>query len=237
MALPLPPTYIGANAKDANPKATVAKCGRLVGSDSLAEHFPLISTRSRVGRRKRCRASSCAASSERQFEPVEPRRGAAEQIRLLGRTCRPGQYLAGVPECRVAIGALVDRKIALEHAAAGGGAFDAGLEIRPPGVRQGCGRERPRMPVKIEAADPHPEPAELHADVRAAGERPDGGGPAREHFLPLLRIAPDSERPPDMIEHDRRIGEFLRKRGELVDLRMIEPGIEGEAERREKRES
>src|ERR1700674_1092633 len=113
MALPLPPTYIGANAKDANPKATVAKCGRLVGSDSVAEHFPLISTRSRVGRRKGCRAGSCAASSGRQVAPVEPRRGAAEQIRLLGRTCRPGQNLAGIPERRVAIGALVDRTCVL----------------------------------------------------------------------------------------------------------------------------
>ena len=109
MALPLPPTCFGANAKDANPKATVAKCGRLVGSDSIAEYFPPISTRSRVGRRKRCRASSCAASSGRQVEPVEPRRGAAEQIRLFGRTCRSGQNLARVPVRRVAIGALVHR--------------------------------------------------------------------------------------------------------------------------------
>src|ERR1700693_3566598 len=140
MALPLPPTCFGANAKNANPKATVAKCGRLVGSDSIAEYFPPISTRSRVGRRKRCRASSCAASSGRQVEPVEPRRGAAKQTRLLGRTCASGQNLAGVPERRVAIGALVDRKIALEHAAAGAEAFDAGLEIRAPGVRQGFGR-------------------------------------------------------------------------------------------------
>src|SRR5712692_7646373 len=49
--IPLPPTCFGANAKDANPKATVAKCGRLVGSDSIAVHFPPILTRSRVGHR------------------------------------------------------------------------------------------------------------------------------------------------------------------------------------------
>jgi quinol monooxygenase YgiN len=51
IALPLPPTCIGANAKDANPKATVAKCGRLVGSDSIAVYFPPILARSRVGHR------------------------------------------------------------------------------------------------------------------------------------------------------------------------------------------
>src|SRR5712692_2866795 len=34
------------NSGDANPKATVAKCGRLVGGDSIAAYFPPISTRS-----------------------------------------------------------------------------------------------------------------------------------------------------------------------------------------------
>ncbi len=48
-------------------------------------------------------------SSVGQVEPIEPRRGAAEQIRFLGRTCCPRQNLAGIPERRVAIGALVDR--------------------------------------------------------------------------------------------------------------------------------
>src|SRR5437899_9510675 len=175
-------------------------------------------------------------SSGRQVEPIEPRRGAAEQIRFLGRTCRTRQNLAGTPERRVAIGALVDGEVALEHAAPGAESFDAGLEIRPPGMRQGFGGKRPWLLVKIEPADPHPEPAELHADVLTTGERPDGGGPAREHFRPLRRIGSDSERAADVVEHDRRVRKRLRERRELVDLRMIEPGIEAKPERRKTRE-
>src|SRR5712692_5836678 len=88
-------------------------------------------------------------SSVGQVEPIEPRRGAAEQIRFLGRTCCPRQNLAGIPERRVAIGALVDREVALEHTAPGAESFDAGLEIRPPRMRQGFGSKRPWLLVKI----------------------------------------------------------------------------------------
>src|ERR1051326_3476505 len=145
--------------------------------------------------------------------------------------------LARVPIGRIRVGALVDRKIALEHAAAGAEAFDAGLEIRPERPRQGFRGERTRLFVEIEAADPHAEPAEFNVCVRAARERPDRGGPAGENFVAAPRVAANAERPADVVEHDASVGEFLRERGELVDLRMIEPGVEGEPERGEFRKS
>src|SRR5712692_6584307 len=69
MALPLPPTCFGANAKDANPKATLAKCGRLVGGDSITEHFPPISTWSRVASPVSCSASTRSGQFGYYFGP------------------------------------------------------------------------------------------------------------------------------------------------------------------------
>jgi len=69
MALPLPPTCFGANAKDANPKATVAKCGRPVGGDSITEHFPPISTWSRVASPVSCSASTRSGQFGYYFGP------------------------------------------------------------------------------------------------------------------------------------------------------------------------
>src|SRR6516165_6929291 len=67
-------------------------------------------------------------------EPVEPRRGAGEEIgffRRRGTVCQP---LERVEQHRIAAGTLVDREVAFEHAPAGAETLDAGLDIRPPGI-------------------------------------------------------------------------------------------------------
>src|SRR5262249_49576981 len=148
-----------------------------------------------------------------------------------------GQNLARVPVRRIAVSALVDREVALEHAALGAEAFDAGLEIRPPGICQCLGGERVLVLVEIETADAHAEPPELHVCVRTTRERPDRDRPAREHFRALPPIAADSERAADVVEYDLRLWKRLRERRELVDLGMIKPPVERKAERRKTGES
>src|SRR5258707_7535858 len=65
-------------------------------------------------------------------QPVKPRRGASEKIGLFrcrGAACEP---LERVEQHRIAARTLVDRKVALEHAAVGAEILDAGLDIGPP---------------------------------------------------------------------------------------------------------
>src|ERR1700736_3997171 len=65
-------------------------------------------------------------------EPVKPRCGAGEEIGLFGRRCAAGEPLEGVEQHRIAARALVDRKIAFEHAAVGAEILYASLDIGPP---------------------------------------------------------------------------------------------------------
>src|SRR5258705_10950726 len=67
-------------------------------------------------------------------EPVKPRCGAGEKIGLFrcgGATREPFEC---VEQHRVAAGPLVDREIALEHAAAGAEILDTGIDIGPPRI-------------------------------------------------------------------------------------------------------
>src|SRR6516165_12503500 len=70
------------------------------------------------------RTSAVAAASVGQVEPVEPRRGAPKQVGLFAVACALRQKLAGVPEHGIAVRALVDRKVALEHAPLRGESVD-----------------------------------------------------------------------------------------------------------------
>ncbi len=72
-------------------KATVAKSGRLVGSDSVAERFPPISTRSRVGRRHDI---VMATGSKRDavrwgLWPCHPKSGDADPVSAVTRCGGP----------------------------------------------------------------------------------------------------------------------------------------------------
>jgi hypothetical protein len=67
-------------------------------------------------------------------KPVEPRRGAGEEIGFLGCRGAARQPLERVEQYRIAAGALVDREIALEHAAVHAETFDTGFDIGPLGI-------------------------------------------------------------------------------------------------------
>src|SRR5947208_2094428 len=76
--------------------------------------------------------------------------GAAEHRKLLALGRAGGDALERVPQRRVADAHLLDGVVALEHAAARAEALDAGLEIRPPVVRQlGRGRGRRQRAVVV----------------------------------------------------------------------------------------
>ena len=77
-------------------------------------------------------------------QPVKSRRGAREESGLLGRRGTAREPLERIEQHRVAARALVDGKVALEHAAVGAERLDAGLDIGPPGVRQLTRRRRQR---------------------------------------------------------------------------------------------
>src|SRR6516164_11363768 len=55
-------------------------------------------------------------TSAGHVEAVEPRCSAIEQVGFLGVACALGKKLAGVPGHLIGGGALVDGKVALEHA-------------------------------------------------------------------------------------------------------------------------
>src|SRR3954465_9697007 len=134
------------------------------------------------------------------------------------------QNLAGVPEYRIAVGTLIDREVALEHPARGTERRDARLDVRPPGVRERLRGRGVGELLEAEAANPHAETAELHVNVLALCECFDRLLPAGEDVLVPVRI--DADRPTAMIEHDLRVRKGAREISQLVDLRMIHPGIE-----------
>src|SRR5690348_5354619 len=67
-----------------------------------------------------------------EIQTIEPRRRTAEQIGFFRRAHALCQYFAGVPERLVAVGTLVYREVALEHAACGAELLDASLDIGFP---------------------------------------------------------------------------------------------------------
>jgi hypothetical protein len=84
--------------------------------------------------------------------------------------------------------------------------------------------------MKPEAAHAHAETADLDANVRTCGERFDRCCPGSEHLLALGGIGADADWPADVVEDDPGVREGAGQIGELVDLRVIEPSVEREAE-------
>src|SRR6516162_8986804 len=82
-------------------------------------------TRERARLAQRTRLRQSAPARARSVEAVDPPRGAAEQGALfVGRGAR-GDALECVPQNRITRADLLDRKIALEHAAVGAKQLDA----------------------------------------------------------------------------------------------------------------
>src|SRR6516165_3114067 len=153
----------------------------------------------------------------------------AEQQRLLVRGGAGGEPLERVPISRVAAGKLVDRKVALEHATLGTERGKAGLDIGPPRVGEFLRRGRALAVVKREAVDAHADAAELHIHVRRTCELGDAAPPLGEDFRALVGVPAEPERAAHVIEYDRLVRERPREVDQILELRVIEPGIEHEA--------
>jgi hypothetical protein len=80
--------------------------------------------------------------------------------------------------------------------------------------------------VEIERVYDHRQPVELHIDVRAGRQRLDVGAPARENVAALVR--PNPERAAEMVQHDLHLRAFARHLDQTLDLRVVDPRLEGQ---------
>src|SRR4029077_114671 len=129
--------------------------------------------------------------------------------------------LAGVPKHWVAVGPLVDRKVALKHGARGPERLDAGFKIGTPCRGQRLGGGRLGVPVEIEAANAHAKATELNVDVGTAGQGLDRRLPVGKHLVSLAGIGANANRSTDVIEHDLGVGKRPCETGKFIDLRVI----------------
>src|SRR5215469_14185985 len=143
-----------------------------------------------------------------------------------------GDPLEGIEDHLIAALALVRREIALEHAALRPQSLDAGLDVGPPGGGQLFRGRRSRTFMKIIAEQSHRKPTELHHDVGAFRGFPYRGLPCGEDFVSAVGIAADADHPAAMVKADSRIREGAGKVNEIAKLRMEQPGIETQTERR-----
>src|SRR5262249_7445502 len=140
---------------------------------------------------------------------------------LFGHGIAGGEALEGVPERLVAAAALVDREVALEHAAFGPERLDAGLDIGTPrrGKLLRARGDRPGMHIKAE--ETHAKTAKLHMDIRTAAEFDDPAFPFGEDFVALAGIGADADRAADMVQHDLRLRKGPREIDQLAELSEI----------------
>ena len=134
--------------------------------------------------------------------------------------------LERVPQDAIRRADLVDWEVALEHAALDAEAVDRVQVPLARGLGQLGRGGRLGALVEVEAVERHDEPAQLGHDVATLGERPDGAAPAGEDLRTPATIGPDAERPAEVIEHDRRVGERPREVRHLAELWVIAPGVE-----------
>jgi len=87
--------------------------------------------------------------------------------------------------------------------------------------------------VEVEHAEQHAQPTELDDDVLVLTEFGDAGLPRCERFLFLVRVWADAERSADMVQDDCRLREGARQIRQLHKLRVVQPSLEGQVQRRE----
>src|SRR4051794_38897452 len=161
-------------------------------------------------------------------ELVDAARRAREQGRLLASRGLGGDPLEGIPQHAVAAGDLVDGKVALVHAAVRSEQLYASFDPRPEGLGQFLRARRLGPLVEVEPAHRHAEAADLDGDVLALGELGHGLLPGRPHLVVAAGVAGIAQRATNVVEDDRGVGEGVGQLGDLSDLRMVEPGVEGQ---------
>ena len=162
------------------------------------------------------------------LDAVDARGRAGEQGALLIRACTLGEALERVPQLGIARTPTVDGVIAFEHGAVRPKGIDAGVDIGAPHGGQMFRSVAFHRPVFRKPAKGHGQTAELHRDIGAFGQRVDRVPPAVEILVQLAAIARDIERRSAMVEHDLLVGKGLRQCQYVTELRLEQPGIEGE---------
>src|ERR1700730_6063643 len=142
------------------------------------------------------------ADSHRQA--IGFRRGAVEQGGLLVGGIAGGDPLERVPPNLITAGTLVDREIALEHAALRAERSDAGLDIGAPSLLEILRRRRLLVVEERVTDGLHPEPAELDIGIGKARDFADPVAPFGEGLLALAGIRSDGGGPAAMLEPPRR---------------------------------
>ena len=86
--------------------------------------------------------------------------------------------------------------------------------------------------IKIEPEKMHREPAQFYDDIGTPRQLNEVVSPGRKDVVALPRINADGKRRADMVQDDGRVGKFGRQIGELWNLRVKEPGVEGQSKLR-----
>ena len=91
--------------------------------------------------------------------------------------------------------------------------------------------------MEIKHAEQHAKPAELNDHVLALAKFSDTGLPQREGFFLLGRVWTNAEWSADMVQDNCRLREGARQSRQFHQLRMVQPGLEGQIQRRQPRKS
>src|SRR5262249_57524994 len=86
------------------------------------------------------------------------------------------------------------------------------------------------MFVEAEAAQAHAKAAKFDVNIGTGAERVDRCGPPGKHFSVPTGIGTNPDRAAHMIKDNPCFWKDAREIGQFVNLRMVEPGVEGEAE-------
>src|SRR5215475_6903585 len=105
-------------------------------------------------------------------KPIKTCRGAMEKCRPLVWRIPGCEPLERIPDHLVAAHALIDRKVALEHAALRAEHLDAGLHERSPRRGKLARRRRQHLFVETEATYRHRLSAELQHNIRTLRQFP-----------------------------------------------------------------
>src|SRR5205085_494078 len=166
-------------------------------------------------------------------EAIGAGRGAGEQRELFVARGAGSEALEGVPQSLVADRHFVHREIALEHAAGRSEQLDAGLDIGPPNLSDRLGGGRHWRAVKIVASAAVDHAAELDDDIGTGGQLGHRPLPIGENLVASAGIGAVAERTADMPHDDRRRRKGARQIDDIGELRVVEPGVEAEPQRRQ----
>jgi hypothetical protein len=91
--------------------------------------------------------------------------------------------------------------------------------------------------MEIEHTKCHAEPAELDDDVLRLCDLGDAGLPLRKGLGLLVLVRSDPDWPADMVDDDRGLREGAGEVGEIGELGMVKPGLEGKPKGRQPRKA